>query len=114
MNVMTDQFAADRAAVAADIPFPVTFGAGAAETTVNCSKTVLNVTDRAAAAGVLESYTFSLRCATESWLIAPGEAVPAVTELVTVAEVEYRVLRVRTGKAGTWLDVGSKYTPDTR
>lgn len=114
MAITTAQFAIDRAAVVADIPVAVTFGTGATQTTVNCRKTVLNDTDRAAAAGELKNYAFSLRSVTADWTTAPGVAVPAVGNLVTVASVEYRVLRVKTGNTGTWLDVGSKYTQDVR
>lgn len=114
MTIDTAQFAIDRAAVVADIPIAVTFGTGPTQTTVNCRKTVLNDTDRAAAAGELENYSFSLRSVTADWTKAPGVAAPAVGNLVTVASVEYRVLRVKTGITGTWIDISAKFSPEVR
>ena len=114
MSIDTAQFAIDRAAVVADIPVAVIFGTGATQTTVNCRQTVLADTDRAAAAGELENYSFSLRSVTADWTKPPGVTVPAVGDLVTVASVEYRVLRVKTGNTGTWLDVGAKFSPEVK
>jgi len=95
-------YAADRAAVIADMPIDATIGGAAA---VSCRKSTLSETDRAAAAGELEDYTFSLHTVAANWATAP-----AIGDLVTVSEIEYRILRIIEDAVGLRLDCGAKYT----
>ena len=94
--------AADRAAVIADMPVNVSFDGQ----TISCRKSVLYADDRAAAAGLLEDYVFSIHSTLDSWT----EGSPEVGDLVSIADVEYRVLRLASDPVGLRLDLGAKYT----
>ena len=107
MTVDATQLKADRAAMIADWNVEITFGANK----VYCVKSVLADTEVAAAAGALEGYKMSLHCVTADWTTAPNTAAPGVGDLITMASVEYRVLRIHTDVVGMRLDCGEKYTP---
>lgn len=94
--------AADRAAVIADMPVDVSFDGQ----TISCRKSVLFADDRAADAGLLEDYVFSIHSTLSSWT----EGVPEIGDLVSLNDVEYRVLRLASDVVGLRIDLGAKYT----
>jgi len=104
MTISMAILAADRAAAISDMPVNVIVGAD----TVSCRKSVLSETDRAAAAGELEDYVFSLHSVTGDWT-----TLPVLGDLATVDAVEYRILRIVTDPVGTRLDCGAKYSDRT-
>ena len=95
------QLEADRKAVRDHAPVNVVFG----EQTVSCRKHTLIDTEVAAAAGALEGYQFSIYAITSDW-----DPLPSVADLLTVATVEYRVLRIHEYIKGTRFDLGEKYS----
>ena len=99
------QLEADLAAMIADMPVEVTFGVQKH----NCSKTVMQYAERAAAAGELEGYRFSLHAVISDW-----SPVPQDGELLTVGGKEYRILRSNEDAAGLRWDCGDKYTDRAR
>jgi len=107
MTLDVAQFKIDRAAIIADWNIPITFGVN----TVNCVKSTLEETEIAAAAGELEGYQNSFHCVTADWTTAPNTSAPDVGDLITVAGIEYRVLRIHLDNVGMRIDVGEKYTP---
>jgi hypothetical protein len=96
---------ADRQSVIADIPVNVTFGTDI----VSCRQSVMAMTDRGAIAGLLDDYVFSIHSVTSEW-----NAVPAVGDLLTISDVEYRVLQVVQDSVGTRFDMGAKFTGRAR
>jgi hypothetical protein len=86
----------------ADMPVAVTFG----DQEHDCAKSVISETERAAAAGELTGYKFSLYAVISDWT-----PVPQIGELLTVGGVEYRILSAREDVAGVRWDVGEKYSP---
>jgi len=107
MTVDAAQLKTDRAAMIADWNVEITFGANK----VYGVKSVLVETEVAASAGALKGYKMSLHCVTADWTTAPNTAAPGDGDLITVAGVEYRILRVNPDVVGTRFDVGEKYTP---
>lgn len=101
MAIDQAQLKADRVAIIADLPIAATFGAKS----VDCRQSVLDDTEVAAAGGALENYKFSLHSVTDDWT-----TLPDVGALMTVASIEYRVLRVVTDIVGVRHDLGAKYT----
>ena len=101
----TAQLEADRKAVRDHVPVDVVFG----EQTVSCRKHTLIDTEVAAAAGALEGYQFSVYGITSEW-----DPLPVVADLLTIASVEYRVLRIRKYIKGTRFDMGEKFTEKTQ
>lgn len=84
----------------ADMPVSVEFG----EQEVDCSRTVLRAEDVAAAAGELAGYRFSLHSVISDW-----DPLPVDDDLLTIASVEYRVLRSNADQVGIRWDMGDKY-----
>jgi hypothetical protein len=98
----TAQLETDRKAVRDHNPVAVVFG----DLTVQCRKHTLIDTEVAAAAGALEGYQFSVYCVTSDWT-----TMPTVGDLLTIATVQYRILRIYKGIKSVRFDIGEKYTP---
>jgi len=102
MAIDTTIWDADLDAMIADLPVNAVLD----DQTVVCSKTVLSADDRAADAGLLEDYVFSLHSSAADWT----EGLPEIGDLITIDSTEYRVLRIVSDTVGLRLDMGAKYT----
>jgi len=95
------QLETDRKAVRDHAPVDVVFGGD----TRSCRKHTLIDTEVAAVGGALDGYQFSIYAITSEW-----DPLPAVNDLLTIASVEYRVLRIGQYIKGRRFDMGEKYT----
>jgi len=102
MAIDTTIWDADLDAMINDLPVSAVF----VDQTVVCNKTVLSADDRAADAGLLEDYVFSLHSSSADWT----EGEPEIGDLITIDSAEYRVLRKSGDVVGLRLDMGAKYT----
>jgi hypothetical protein len=104
MTELETQLDADLQAMVDHMPVEATFGGQ----TVDCSKTVRAITETGDAAGELTGYRFSLHSTLSAW-----ETLPTEGDLITVAAVAYRVLRIVDDVVGIRFDMGAKYTEQT-
>lgn len=101
MAIDETQLTADMAAIIADMPVAVAFSGQ----TVSGCKSVLKSEEVAAAAGELAGYQLSVYVVAADWTGTP----PENGDILTVAGVEYRILRTRSDIVGIRYDVGDKY-----